>query len=137
MRLKSLVKSLALDITLIKYLIVGGVSFIFDFLLFAFFLQVLDIYYLYSATLSFVFATSLNFYLSQNYAFKGLQKFSSINTLGLIFLVSAGGLLISMSFLYAFYEWFLINVFISKVLAAGTAFIFNYSLRRFLIFKNK
>ena len=137
MRLKSLVKSLALDITLIKYLIVGGVSFIFDFLLFAFFLQVLDIYYLYSATLSFVFATSLNFYLSQNYAFKGLQKFSSINTLGLIFLVSAGGLLISMSFLYAFYEWFLINVFVSKVLAAGTAFIFNYSLRRFLIFKNK
>ena len=137
MRLKSLVKSLALDITLIKYLIVGGVSFIFDFLLFAFFLQVLDIYYLYSATLSFVFATSLNFYLSQNYAFKGLQKFSSINTLGLIFLVSAGGLLISMSFLYVFYEWFLINVFISKVLAAGTAFIFNYSLRRFLIFKNK
>ena len=137
MRLKSLVKSLALDITLIKYLIVGGVSFIFDFLLFAFFLQVLDIYYLYSATLSFVFATSLNFYLSQNYAFKGLQKFSSINTLGLIFLVSAGGLLISMSFLYVFYEWFLINVFVSKVLAAGTAFIFNYSLRRFLIFKNK
>ena len=137
MRLKSLVKSLALDITLIKYLIVGGVSFIFDFLLFAFFLQVLSIYYLYSATLSFVFATSLNFYLSQNYAFKGLQKFSSINTLGLIFFVSAGGLLISMSFLYVFYEWFLINVFVSKVLAAGTAFIFNYSLRRFLIFKNK
>ena len=137
MRFRSLFKSLLLDETLIKYLIVGGASFIFDFLLFVFFLQLLGIYYLFSATLSFLIATSLNFYLSQNYAFKGLKKFSSINTFGLIFLVSVGGLFINMSFLYIFYELFFINVFISKVLSAGIAFIFNYSLRKFLIFKSK
>ena len=135
MRLISLIKSQAVDKTLIKYLIVGAISFICDLAIFGFFLKVLDFYYLYSATLSFVFATSLNFYLSKNFAFNGLQKFSSIRTFGLIFLASSVGLLINMSFLYIFYEWLFINIFISKILAAGISFIVNYSLRKFVIFK--
>ena len=104
MRLISLIKSQAVDKTLIKYFIVGAISFICDLAIFGFFLKVLDFYYLFSATLSFVFATSLNFYLSKNFAFNGLQKFSSIRTFGLIFLASSVGLLINMSFLYIFYE---------------------------------
>jgi putative flippase GtrA len=135
MRLISLIKSQAVDKTLIKYFIVGAISFICDLAIFGFFLKVLDFYYLYSATLSFVFATSLNFYLSKNFAFNGLQKFSSIRTFGLIFLASSVGLLINMSFLYIFYEWLFINIFISKILAAGISFIVNYSLRKFVIFK--
>jgi putative flippase GtrA len=135
MRLISLIKSQAVDKTLIKYFIVGAISFICDLAIFGFFLKVLDFYYLFSATLSFVFATSLNFYLSKNFAFNGLQKFSSIRTFGLIFLASSVGLLINMSFLYIFYEWLFINIFISKILAAGISFIVNYSLRKFVIFK--
>jgi len=124
------------DKTLIRYLIVGVISFVSDFFLFVFFFQVLGIFYLCSATLSFIFATTINFYLSKNFAFKGMQKFSSVNTFGLVFLVSSSGLIINMTCLYLLYEWLLINIFISKILAAGSTFAFNYSLRKFLIFKH-
>jgi putative flippase GtrA len=136
MPLINLVISQVYNKTLFRYLIVGGISFAIDFLLFWFFLTVLDIFYLYSATLSFILATSLNFYFSQNFAFKGLQKYSSANTFWLIFLASILSLMINMGFLYTFYELLLMHIFVSKVLAAGIAFICNYSLRKFLIFKN-
>ena len=124
-----------LSSTLTRYFIVGSLSFLCDFLFFALFLTYLNFHYLLAAVLSFILATSLNFYLSKNFAFKGMQKFSTHGTLVLIFLASGISLLVNIGALFAYFELLSINIFISKFLAAATGFVFNYLSRKYIIFK--
>ena len=78
-----------------QYFVVGGISALVDWALFALFLYVFEFHYLLSATISFVFATAVNYVLSIRYVFKNRQR-SAHAEVALVYIASAVGILINL-----------------------------------------
>jgi putative flippase GtrA len=118
-----------------KYLIVGATACLVDFLLFFTLVNFFSLDWPYAASLSFISATVLNYRLSITYIFASGIKFKVREELLLIFLVSIFGLILTQCFIYVFYNLASINLFFSKVITTGIVFFWNYSSRRYIVFK--
>ena len=122
---------------IIKYFFVGGLSGIVDLSLFTFFAVFLDFNYMIISMFSFVVATYVNYLLSINHVFESGARFSKKKEIFAVFLVSGIGLFVNLTILYSAVEILLIEKFISKVLASGSAFFWNYSIRTLVVFRSK
>lgn len=118
-----------------KYLIVGATACIVDFIIFFTLVNFLNLGWPYAASLSFLSATVLNYRLSITYIFASGIKFKVKEEMLLILLVSFFGLILTQCFIYLFYNLASINLFFSKVITTGIVFFWNYSSRRYIVFK--
>jgi putative flippase GtrA len=119
--------------TLFRYVFVGGLGAIADWTIFAGLVYLADWHYLFAGTLSFVLATLLNYGLGLAWAFQGGRHVRHLEIL-YVYLASLVGLLINLSVLFLLYEWAQFHLLLSKVLASGFAFLWNFSARYFWIF---
>lgn len=120
--------------TMSRYAIVGSTGSVSDWLIFAFLLYVLDWHYMLAGTLSFILATLINYVLSLYWVFEG-GRHARHKEVTLIYMASAVGLLINLAALFTLVEWFGLHVFLSKVLASITAFLWNFTARYLWIFE--
>lgn len=116
-----------------RYVVVGSTATLVDWLLFALFLYVLDWHYMLAGGISFILATLLNYLLSVKWVFVG-GRHSRRKEVTLIYVASGVGLLINLAVLYSLVEWLALHVFLAKVLASTSAFLWNFSARYFWIF---
>jgi len=121
---------------LIKYLLVGGFSSLVDLSIFSFFSILLEFNYLVVGFFSFIAATLLNYLLSIMHVFESGVRFSKRNEIIVVMFVSGIGLLINQVILYYAVEILVIAKFFAKILASGSVFFWNYSIRSFYIFKS-
>ena len=127
------IKSNNFIIHLIQYLGVGGLAALTDWFVF-YFLFVLGINYLISAIISFFLATGVNYFLSK-YIFENSRY--NINTeVILVYFVSVIGLLLNLSFMWFFYKKLGIFSLLSKIIATGLVFFWNFLSRKYWIFKD-
>lgn len=119
----------------IKYILVGGSAAVVNWLIFFLSIQILHLHYLFAGLISFVLATLWNFVFARLFIFKN-SKHSLVLESTLVYLVSLGGLLIDMGVLYICVDGLSIHVMLAKILATGIAFVFNFSLRQFVIYKS-
>jgi putative flippase GtrA len=117
-----------------RYAVVGSIGALSDWLIFAFFLYVVELNYLLAGTISFVIATLINYVLSLLWVFEG-GRHSRHKEVTLIYLVSAVGLLINLLALYLLYEGLGLHVFVAKVLASLSAFVWNFGARYLWVFE--
>lgn len=121
--------------TLVKYLIIGGISAIIDLMLFLFLVESLNLNWFYSGVLAFSFATSINYFLSIRFAFKSGVRFKNKSReFIVIFLVSIVGLIINQVTLYVCIELISIMLPLSKIIASASAFCWNFFLRKNYVF---
>ncbi|HRE33344.1 MAG TPA: GtrA family protein, partial [Candidatus Berkiella sp.] len=118
-----------------RYIIAGGACAILDISLFMLLSQHFAYHYLILATFSFIIATLANFVLCNQFVFKHQQSHSSQMRFMLTYLVSGIGLSIHHLCLFLAFEWFALNLIISKLFAMGTAFGWNFLSRKYLVFK--
>jgi putative flippase GtrA len=120
----------------IKYFFVGGVAALVDFLIFALFVKVLRLPWFISGITGFVLATLVNYLLSIKHVFTSGARFKKHKEIILIFFVSFIGLIVNQFILWQCIEFLSLDPLISKIVATGIVFFWNYSARNHFIFKD-
>ena len=125
----------------ISYFFVGGVAAVVEWIMFFLFANVLQIHYFVSSVLAFIFSTSANWILGRITTFKDnvSYKDKKAKEAVLVFAVSAIGLLFNLVLMYLF-----VTVMgfdspagntLSKIAATGIVFIWNFLIRKLVIYK--
>jgi len=119
---------------ILKYFFVGGAAAGLDIALFTLFAVILKWPWLPVSICTFILATLLNYVLSIRFVFTSGSKYSRYLEILGVFLVSSLALLVNQIVLYISIESFGLNLILSKVLATGIVFFWNYFGRSKLIF---
>jgi putative flippase GtrA len=120
---------------LVRYFLVGSVSAVIDLSIFGLCVKIWGLPWFPVAICSFVLATAVNYVLSVQHVFESGVRYSRRNEITLVFLVSAIGLVINQTALWVLIESYDLDELVSKVLASGSVFFWNYSARNSHIFK--
>lgn len=125
----------------ISYFFVGGVAAIVEWVMFFVFANVLNVHYFVSTVIAFVFSTTANWILGRITTFKDNTSYKDkkAKEAVLIFVVSAIGLVFNLILMYLFVTVFGFNGKIgstcSKIAATGIVFIWNFLIRKMVIYK--
>jgi len=119
---------------LIKYFFVGGAAAVVDIGLFSLFANLLGFPWFPVSICTFVLATLVNYLLSIRFVFEsGARHRKHIEIIG-VFAISTLALVVNQAVLYVAIEWLGWHLIISKIIATGTVFFWNYFGRSKLIF---
>ena len=125
----------------ISYFFVGGVAAIVEWVMFFIFANVLQINYFVSTVIAFIFSTTANWILGRITTFKdnNTYKDKKAKDAFLVFVVSAIGLLFNLILMYLFVTVMgfdsSLGKTLSKIAATGIVFIWNFLIRKLVIYK--
>ena len=125
----------------ISYFFVGGVAAIVEWGMFFIFANVLQINYFVSTVIAFIFSTTANWILGRITTFKdnNTYKDKKAKEAFLVFVVSAIGLLFNLILMYLFVTVMgfdsSLGKTLSKIAATGIVFIWNFLIRKLVIYK--
>ena len=125
----------------ISYFFVGGVAAIVEWVMFFIFTNVLQINYFVSTVIAFIFSTTANWILGRITTFKdnNTYKDKKAKEAFLVFIVSAIGLLFNLILMYLFVTVMgfdsSLGKTLSKIAATGIVFIWNFLIRKLVIYK--
>lgn len=125
----------------ISYFFVGGVAAIVEWVMFFIFANVLQINYFVSTVIAFIFSTTANWILGRITIFKdnNTYKDKKAKEAFLVFIVSAIGLLFNLILMYLFVTVMgfdsSLGKTLSKIAATGIVFIWNFLIRKLVIYK--
>ncbi|MDA3778903.1 MAG: GtrA family protein [Bacteroidales bacterium] len=122
--------------TIVKYFFVGGTAAFADLLIFYIFCKLMGFNYLLITAIGFIIATFINYILSIKFVFVSGEKFKQKLEILMIYGISSIALLVHMGILTLCIEILSIEKMTSKILAIMGAFMFNYLLRKYFVFKN-
>ena len=117
-----------------KYAIIGGLCTVADFTVFLSLTELLKIHYLIASTISFSIAVFLNYYLCINFLFTAGIRFSKTIEIVSFFAISLIGLLIHQVILFSAVDLAELGLIVSKVIATGVVFSWNYLGRKWFVF---
>lgn len=119
------------------YFFVSATAFLVDFLIFSGGIRLFGLSWPVAAGLGFFFGAFTAYILSVRLVFKERRlKTSPKAEFFVFFLVGACGLLLTQFTLWLGIEILQLNAELSKVFAAGFTFVFNYLVRRAMLFSN-
>lgn len=125
----------------ISYFFVGGVAAIVEWVMFFIFANVLQINYFVSTVIAFIFSTTANWILGRITTFKdnNTYKDKKAKEAFLVFVVSAIGLLFNLILMYLFVTVMgfdsSLGKTLSKIAATGIVFIWNFLIRKLVMYK--
>lgn len=125
----------------ISYFFVGGVAAIVEWVMFFIFANVLQINYFVSTVIAFIFSTTANWILGRITTFKdnNTYKDKKAKEAFLVLIVSAIGLLFNLILMYLFVTVMgfdsSLGKTLSKIAATGIVFIWNFLIRKLVIYK--
>jgi putative flippase GtrA len=118
-----------------KYFVVGGISACVDIGFFFVFAKLLGYNYLAMATVGFLIAVPVNYLLSVRFVFTSGARFKPLEELGLVYLVSSVGLGLHLLVLYAAIDGLGLELMLSKLIATGSVFLWNFLARNYFVFR--
>lgn len=118
----------------LRYFVVGGIAASVDIGCFFLLTQILHAEWFWSAVASFVLATTINYLLSIRYVFRSGARFRRHHEVLLVFAVSASGLAINQLVLWTMVTRVGLGLMASKFVATSLLFVWNYGLRKNLVF---
>jgi putative flippase GtrA len=123
-------------IRLTRYLGVGAAAATVDISLFWLFAGHLGYNYLVVGFLTFILATAVNYVLSVRFVFESGVRFARHHEVMLVFAVSAVGLVLNQAVLYVGIGVLRMNLLLSKLIATGAVFGWNYAARSRFVFRD-
>lgn len=130
------IKKKILFIKIIKFIIVGGIATIIDWVIYYLLYNFLNFNPLVANIVSFSISLIYNFILSIRWVFD-IDESKNKKTIFIKFVIySVIGLLISELLLYIFIEQAHINMMLSKIISTATVMIFNFVTRQHFLEKN-
>ena len=130
------IKKKILFIKIIKFIIVGGIATIIDWVIYYLLYNFLNFNPLVANIVSFSISLIYNFILSIRWVFD-IDESKNKKTIFIKFVIySVIGLLISELLLYIFIEQAHINMMLSKIISTAIVMIFNFVTRQHFLEKN-
>lgn len=122
----------------ISYVFVGGMAALVEWATFSLALYVLGLNHLLATVISFLLATFVNWILGRKLTFKDhCNNYSLIRDCLQVYLASLMGLGINLLLMYVFVDIWKWQPLLSKVLATGIVFVWNFLVRKLFIYRNK
>jgi putative flippase GtrA len=126
-----------LALQFLQYVVVGGIAFVVDFTTLFVLTELAGLHYLVSASCGFTLGLAVNYVLCIRWIFdfrsveKASHEFALFSLIGLI------GLLLNNALLYVQTEFIGLHYLTAKLIAAAIILLFNFSLRRYLLFTER
>ena len=120
-------------IALAKYFVIGGVSALVEWSVFWLLLRPAAVHYIAAAVVAFVVATFVNYLLCVRTIFVSKTK-SGWKDAAMVYVASLLALVINVSTLAVLVREFGLDPMLAKIAGTGSAFLFNFASRQFLIF---
>ena len=136
MKLKEMLKKINWK-HFISYLFVGGAATLVEWLFFWLFEGVLHIQYLVATVLAIVISTFSNWLFGRLWTFKDSQKGNVLLEIGKIYVASIVGLLLNLLIMWALVDGIHLHEMLSKIIATGIVFLYNYLVRIWVIYRKK
>ena len=131
MRLKSNI------IHIFKYSLIGGSAALTDMAIFYVFVKRMGLNYILISIAGFLIATLVNYIFGILFLFKSKIRYNRNVEMFLIYVVSGIGLLVHLIVLYITIDMLYLPKMLAKVMAIGSAFMWNYLSRTKVIFSEK
>jgi len=120
----------------IKFAVVGASGVVVDWVVYFILTRYLELFYLISKTISFLFAAINNYIWNRSWTFRSKEN-KIAGEFAKFFLVSLIGLGLNLIIMYISVEIFKINDLYSLVIATGIVTIWNYLANKLWTFKEK
>lgn len=120
----------------LRYVIVGGTAFIIDFSTLYILTEFLHLHYLFSAVIGFIVGTIVNYNMSKKWAFKNTLE-ANFKAFLIFTLVGIAGLGLTEFGMWVGVDKLDINYKITKIIVAAIVLIWNFILRKLLVFNNE
>lgn len=117
-----------------RYFLVGGFAFLVDGAVLAGSVELLGVHYLVGATAGFVVGALVNYWLSVRWVFSERALSRQGLELGAFVLIGVVGLGLNDALIWFFTGWIGLYYLASKALAAALVFVYNFAVRRALLF---
>lgn len=122
-------------IQMFRYIFVGGVAFIVDFLSLFVLTNFFSIYYMISAAIAFLFGLILNYFLSISWVFNKRKLNNRHVELGFFVLIGIVGLGLNEVLIWFFTQNLQLYYLISKIIAAVIILFWNFFARKLILFR--
>ena len=116
------------------YFIVGGLATIVEWVAFYVLNSLFAVHYAFATTLAFILSTAANWLFGRLILFRD-SKQNTAKELVKIYMVSIIGLLMNIAIMFVAIEKLGIQDMISKIIATGIVFIWNFLIRKLVIYK--
>ncbi|GAB6059900.1 hypothetical protein JCM31598_30170 [Desulfonatronum parangueonense] len=123
------------DFRVIRYFFVGGIAAVVDIGLFFVFAKILGFNYLIVGAAAFTVAAVVNYMLSIRLVFVSGTRFCKEKEFFWVYIISFIGLLFNQIILFIAIEFLDMEMMISKMVAIGMVFTWNYLARKHFVFK--
>lgn len=116
-----------------KFVIVGGLSFVLDFIIYYVLTNFFSVYYLTAGFFSFTLSLIFNYLMSMKFVFKSKDDLKKTHEFVIFVSLSVMGLGLNLLCLYILVDLFKMNDLIAKVLVAGIVMVFNFITRKIFL----
>lgn len=123
------------NLKIVKYFAVGGIAAIVNLGIFFIFAKIMGFNYLLIAAISFVIATLVNYQLSVMHVFESGVRFEKKQEIFWVYAISLIGMGIDLATLRFCVDILSIELMLSKIIATGVVFFWNYYARKHFVFK--
>ena len=121
---------------LFLYLIVGGIATLAEWGIFRLFDSALSVHYTLSTVIAYLLSTFVNWAAGRLLVFrKSHQPFWQ--EILKIYLAAIAGLLMNLAIMFICVDLLRMDEMLSKILATGIVFLFNFLIRKLYIYKNR
>lgn len=120
-----------------KFVIVGGLSFVIDYVLYFIFTRYLGIVEMMATILSFSISLIFNYIMSMKFVFVGKDDMKKHHEFMIFVTLSVIGAGLNWSLFYLFVYVFHIYDLITKILVAGIVMVFNFITRKIFLEKKE
>lgn len=121
----------------IKYAVVGGAAFVVDFLALYTLTEFGHIHYLASASVGFMLGLVFNYVLCLLWIFDQRSLDSRVREFMIFGVIGLLGLGLNNLIVFALTEYASLHYLFSKIVAAAVVLVFNFGLRRQILFRNR
>ena len=121
----------------VKYLIGGGSAYTVDFFLLIFMTEFLGVPVLISAAVSFIIGLIIIYILSIKWIFENRIQNNSYQEFFIFSFIGIIGLLINETLIWASISNEYVHYTVAKIMSAGLVFIWNFSARKFILFRSE
>jgi putative flippase GtrA len=116
-----------------KFVVVGGLSFVLDFIIYYVLTNFFSVYYLTAGFFSFTLSLIFNYLMSMKFVFKSKDDLKKTHEFIIFVSLSVMGLGLNLLCLYILVDLFKMNDLIAKVFVAGIVMVFNFVTRKIFL----
>lgn len=122
---------------LVRYTFVGGLAFVVDFSLLYILTEYCHLYYIVSATISFIAGLLVNYIISILWVFRGYSSTNRFQEFLYFALIGVIGLGLNAGLLWLITDCLGIYYLLSKLATAVIVYLWNFFARKYLLFSKK